>query len=213
MGKPEFVCRKNGPYVAKGLQNLQYGADGEVYKVGEVTALCRCGGSKNKPFCDGTHAKIGFNDEKADGRTPDERESFEGHGVTIHDNRGICAHAGRCTDGLPSVFRYGKEPFIDAKGDSADEIAKVIRTCPSGALSYSIGGEEHRELDQAPGVTVVPGGPYAVRGGAGLEGAKFGEGASREHFTLCRCGGSRNKPFCDGTHWSRDFDEKAPGKG
>lgn len=213
MKTPEFVCKKNGPYVVKGLQNLQNGADGQTYAAKEITALCRCGGSKSKPYCDGTHAKNGFTDDKADDRTPDKREDFAGDGVTVHDNRGICAHAGRCTDGLPSVFRLRKEPFIDAQGASAEKIAEVVRTCPSGALSYSIDGAEHRDLDQPPGVVVVPGGPYAVKGGGQIEGAEFAEGASREHFTLCRCGGSKNKPFCDGTHWSRDFDENAPREG
>lgn len=210
MKKPEFVCRKNGPYVVKGLQNLRSGASGEALEVKEVTALCRCGGSKNKPFCDGTHSKVGFTDDKSDDRTPDEWQEYVGEGVTIHDNRGLCAHAGRCTDGLPSVFRLRKEPFIDATGAPAEKIAEIVRSCPSGALRYSVDGVEHRDLEQAPGVTVVPGGPYAVRGGGRIEGADLAEGASREHFTLCRCGGSRNKPFCDGTHWSRDFDENTP---
>lgn len=47
--------------------------------------------------------------------------------------------------------------------------------------------------------------PLHVRGGVALEGVDFGEGASREHYTLCRCGRSRNKPFCDGTHWHAGF--------
>ena len=212
MKTPEFVCKKNGPYVVKGRQSLQDGGDGRSYEVKEVTALCRCGGSKNKPFCDGTHAKIGFHDEKAADRTPDRREDYAGDGVTIHDNRGICAHAGRCTDGLSSVFRLRKEPFIDPTGARAEKIVEVVRSCPSGALSYSIDGVEHRDLERSPGVTVVPGGPYAVRGGAALEGAEFADGASREHLTLCRCGGSKNKPFCDGTHWNRNFDETAPSR-
>ena len=213
MKTPEFVCKKNGPYVVKGLQNLESGANGESYEVKEVTALCRCGGSKNKPFCDGTHSKNGFTDDQADDRTPDKREDFAGDGVTVHDNRGICAHAGRCTDGLPSVFRLRKEPFIDATAAPADKIAEVIRTCPSGALSHSIDGVEHRDQDQPPGVVVVPGGPYAVRGGGQVEGVELAEGASREHFTLCRCGGSKNKPFCDGSHWNVNFDENAPREG
>jgi len=208
MKTPEFVCKKNGPYVVKGLETLQ-GADGKSYDVKEVTALCRCGGSKNKPYCDGTHAKVGFTDHKADDRRPDKREDHVADGITIHDNRGICAHAGRCTDGLPAVFRLRQEPFVDPRAAPADKIVEVIKSCPSGALSYTIDGVERRDLEQDPGVFVVPGGPYAVRGGGDLQGAEFGDGASREHFTLCRCGGSKNKPFCDGTHWNRDFDENA----
>ena len=56
---------------------------------------------------------------------------------------------------------------------------------------------------------VNPGGPFAIQGGAELEGAEFGEGASREHFALCRCGKSKNKPFCDSSHKAVGFE--APG--
>lgn len=52
----------------------------------------------------------------------------------------------------------------------------------------------------------MPNGPYMVRGGPALIDAEQGEGASKEHYTLCRCGGSKNKPFCDGTHWHIGFE-------
>jgi CDGSH-type Zn-finger protein len=168
-------------------------------------ALCRCGGSENKPFCDGTHARIGFSSEKLEGRVPDQRDDYEGQEITVHDNRGICAHAGYCTDGLPSVFRLRKEPFVDADAADAGQIVETVRKCPSGALSYSVGGGEHKDRKGAPSVFVAPNGPYVVSGGPGLAGTEFGKGASTEHFTLCRCGGSKNKPFCDGTHWRNEF--------
>ena len=78
-----------------------------------------------------------------------------------------------------------------------------------GALSYSQGGTEHRNGEGDPAVFVAPNGPYVVTGRVVLEDTEFGEGASTEHFTLCRCGGSKNKPFCDGTHWNLKFDEDA----
>ena len=168
-------------------------------------ALCRCGGSANKPFCDGTHAKIGFSSAKLDGRVEDKRENRQGKKITIHDNRGICAHAGRCTDGLPSVFRLREEPWIHPDAASADEIIATIRNCPSGALSYSVDDVEHRDRDGEPTIFVAPNGPYVVSGGPELLDAARLEGASKEHFTMCRCGGSKNKPFCDGTHWHIKF--------
>jgi CDGSH-type Zn-finger protein len=58
-------------------------------------------------------------------------------------------------------------------------------------------------------MTVTKDGPYAVTGAAELAGVAFGDGASREHYTLCRCGASANKPFCDGSHWRIEFHDPA----
>jgi len=92
-----------------------------------------------------------------------------------------------------------------------EDIIALVRACPSGALSYTIDGVEHRDNeDAAQAVKVVPGGPYVVQGGVDLAGVEFGQGASREHFDLCRCGASKNKPFCDGAHWYENFDADVP---
>ena len=209
--KPTIECAKNGPLLVKALEKLERLGDGTVYETKDVIALCRCGASKTKPFCDGTHAKTGFDDAKSDERTEDRRDDYVGGELTIHDNRGICAHAGFCTDGLPSVFRMKQEPWIDPDGAPRDAVVQTVRKCPSGALSYTIDGVEHRDRgDREPCVMVAPNGPYAIQGGVELTGVERGEGASREHYDLCRCGGSRNKPFCDGTHWNVRFDEDAP---
>ncbi len=168
--------------------------------------LCRCGGSANKPFCDGTHARKGFDGSKQDDRVPDRRKDYQGDGITVHDNRGTCAHAAFCTDGLPAVFRSGERPWIDAGAATAEELIATIRRCPSGALSYSVDGTEHRDREASPEIELMPNGPYMVRGGPALIDAEQGEGASKEHYTLCRCGGSKNKPFCDGTHWHIGFE-------
>lgn len=208
--RTSIECTRNGPYLVRGLERLEGLREGERHATRTVTALCRCGRSGNKPYCDGTHSRIGFRDDKSDDREPDRRLSYEGRGVTIHDNRGICAHAGFCTDALPSVFRSGEDPWIDGGGAEPERIVEVVRRCPSGALSYSRDGVEHREWGGESRIIVVPGGPYAVKGGAELAGASFGDGATTDHFDLCRCGQSRNKPFCDGSHWDVSFDEGAP---
>jgi CDGSH-type Zn-finger protein len=167
-------------------------------------ALCRCGGSAKKPFCDGTHARNGFSDRDSPERASDRRLAHAGKALTIFDNRSICAHAGFCTDRLKSVFRMNVEPWIDPDAASVDEIIATIEKCPSGALSYARNGVEASPPRREPMVTVTNDGPYAITGGIGLD-AEFGQGASREHYTLCRCGGSKNKPFCDGTHWHIGF--------
>ena len=178
---------------------------GEVVETKQVMALCRCGASKTKPFCDGTHASIGFNDARAADRTPDWLDAYAGSQLTVFDNRGVCSHAGHCTSGLSEVWRMSTEPWIDPDGAPTGDIVRVIRQCPSGALAWEKDGTRHDDFGGDPEVRISRDGPYRVRGGIVLEGVEFGEGASREHFTLCRCGRSRNKPFCDGSHWYAGF--------
>ncbi len=201
--KTTITPTPDGPYVVKDLENFA-NQKGPI-ETKEAMALCRCGGSANKPFCDGTHAKIVFSSAKLEGRVEDKRENYVGEKITIHDNRGICAHAGRCTDGLASVFRLKEEPWIHPDAASADEIIATIQKCPSGALSYSVDDVEHRDRDGEPTIFIAPNGPYVVSGGPDLVDTKHAEGTSNEHFTMCRCGGSKNKPFCDGTHWYNKF--------
>ena len=109
--KPVVTPASNGPYLVKDLETLR-NSKGETLETRPTVALCRCGGSENKPFCDGTHARIGFSDEKLGGGPQDQRENYAGSQITVHDNRGICSHAGRCTDGQPAVFRMKQEPWI-----------------------------------------------------------------------------------------------------
>jgi len=201
--KPKITPTPDGPYLINDLKEManQKGA----IETKDKMALCRCGGSSNKPFCDGTHAKIGFSSAKLEGRVEDRRENFQGKQITIHDNRGICAHAGHCTDNLAAVFRLNEEPWIHPDAASPDEIIATIQKCPSGALSYSIDDIEHRDRDGEPAIFVSPNGPYEVSGGADLIDTTRADGASEEHFAMCRCGGSKNKPFCDGTHWYIKF--------
>jgi uncharacterized Fe-S cluster protein YjdI/CDGSH-type Zn-finger protein len=138
----------------------------------------------------------------------DKRKNYVGTQLTIHDNRKICSHAEECVNSLPSVFRKNSRPWIDPDSTGIEEIIDTIRKCPSGALSYSIDGIEYKDPNwREPLVTVSRDGPYLITGGIELIGAniKWGEGASKEHYTLCRCGASNYKPFCDGTHRTINF--------
>jgi CDGSH-type Zn-finger protein len=195
----KITCAPNGPYVVDETVNLRR-EQGEALPSRGGMALCRCGGSARKPFCDGTHAKNGFSDQNPGGRAASRRIAYAGKAITIFDDRSICAHAGFCTDRLKSVFRMNVEPWIDPDAASVQEIVATIEKCPSGALSYARDGVEASPGPREPMVTVTNDGPYAITGGIALD-----EDASREHYTLCRCGGSKNKPFCDGTHWHIGF--------
>ena len=210
--KPMIACLPNGPYYLindsqpRTLANLRK-ADGTPCATVAGVALCRCGGSANKPFCDGTHGRIGFSDQRLNDGSTDRRDVYVGRRITIHDNRSVCAHAGVCTDGLKSVFRMGQEPWIDPDGADVEAIAALIDRCPSGALSYTLDGAAGRAPEREPMVTVIRNGPYAITGGIGLLHQFQGEGASSEHYALCRCGASKNKPYCDGSHWEVGFED------
>jgi CDGSH-type Zn-finger protein len=201
------------PKIVGNLRNSK----GEPLSTVTGVALCRCGASNNKPFCDGTHATIGFSSENKgtvkDGSGEEKkvikykRKDYVGKKIIVHDNRRICSHAAECVNNLPSVFRLNARPWIDPDGANVEEIINTIRKCPSGALSYSIDGIEHRDQnDRNPMVTVSKDGPYLITGGIELIGGdanntiQFGDGSSKEHYTLCRCGASNNKPFFDSMH-------------
>ncbi len=203
-----------GPYLVTNVENLTNWL-GERLATRPQMAFCRCGESAIKPFCDGTHAEIGFSSEKDCKRVPDRRDTYVGQQLTILDNRGICQHSGSCTDRLATVFHLGEEPFVTPSGGRMDEIIRAVRDCPSGALSYAIDGVEAREEVDYHGkrersIEVSKDGPYRITGGIQLiDGPGNAEsrngGAAGEHFALCRCGRSQNKPFCSGMHWYVEF--------
>jgi len=218
--KPKIVPLLNGPYYfinemePKVVENLQ-NSRGESLSVIRGVSLCRCGASNNKPFCDGMHSKIGFSSEKKEEEedtnssdihpmVKDKRKNYVGKSITIHDNRKICSHAAECLNNLPSVFKLNARPWISPDAaETKEEIINTIKKCPSGALSYSVDGMEHRdENDRMPMIAVSKGGPYHITGGIDLIGdnIQWAEGASKEHYVLCRCVSSNNKPFCDGMH-------------
>jgi len=212
--KPKIAFSPNGPYYlmhdtqATPVPNVRR-ASGDACATVRGVALCRCGASKNKPFCDGMHGEIGFKGTNTADPAKDKRKAYKGKRITILDNRSICSHAAFCTDELKSVFRQHDDPWIDPDGAEVERIVEIVRKCPSGALSYAIDGVEAPPPERAPMITVTDNGPYAVTGGIELMGVKRGEGASTEHYTLCRCGASKNKPFCDGSHWTIEFRDPA----
>ena len=217
--RPQIQASLNGPYLVTNVAQLTNWL-GEVVPSRPQMALCRCGASASKPLCDGSHARVGFTAEKSPDRVPDRRDTYVGLQVTVFDNRGICQHSGLCTDRLASVFHTGTEPFVTPSGGRMDEIVRAVRDCPSGALSFAIDGAEAREqVDHANArpavIEVTKDGPYRVSGGVELAAAdgadeRRAEGSSREHYALCRCGQSRNKPFCSGMHWYVNFHDPAP---
>ena len=215
---PAITIAKNGPYLVTNVPATRTPL-GQKLTLPPQLALCRCGASSTKPFCDGTHASSGFTDDKDPKRVPDQRDTYPGQQVTIFDNRGICQHSGLCSDRLPTAFRTGTEPFVAPSGARMDELVRAVRDCPSGALSLAFDGAEARSLvdwhsEREQAIEITQDGPYRVTGGIGLTDATGADvpraaGSSREHYALCRCGHSQNKPFCSGMHWYVEFRDPA----
>ena len=160
--KPTIVPARNGPYLVTNCKML-------------------------KSFQDGTHQTNGFTGDKVPDRVPDKREDYASDGLVLHDNRGLCAHAGRCTDGLETVFKLDQEPFIVPKGATAEEIIKAVKSCPSGALSYSVDGVEHRDQDREPVIFIAPNGPYAIMA-API--SRVSSGVRARHASTSTCAGA-----------------------
>jgi len=129
---------------------------------------------------------------------------FQGEQITVTFDPNLCVHSARCLSGLPAVFDVGRRKWIDPAAAPAEDIARVIDQCPSGALGYRLPGV-------APGAGPVPVQPAAVitlstDGPLAIEGRVRVQTPSGEvvreagRVALCRCGATRNQPFCDGSH-------------
>jgi CDGSH-type Zn-finger protein len=172
-------------------------------EVKERVALCRCGASDNKPYCDGTHARIEWDgaDNAPDGTYDERAKSYGGEGMEVFDDRPICVHAGFCGNKVTNVWKMAAK--TDDSRIRAEAMAMVER-CPSGALTYAVDGETI-EPDLPAEVAVIPDGPLWVSGGIEVTRADGSTLETRNRVTLCRCGHSTSKPLCDGSHKEAGF--------
>ncbi len=197
--QPVIEERSAGPLVVKNVPRLT-SPEGKDLVPKPVMALCRCGRSKTKPYCDGSHNEIGFTTEPSEDSTPDRLQVFEGKHTHVHYNRLLCSHAGECGKRLKEAFDTKRDPWIVPDNATPEQIKDVIKACPSGALSWSEPRREPQHIyGDEPGISIEGDGPYRVTK-IPLTSSVRAEGASPEKYVLCRCGGSKNKPFCDGTH-------------
>lgn len=215
---PRIRITADGPYVVSGALGLSEQAIGTDEHGGSVRfdgvrdyatedryALCRCGHSQNKPFCDGTHQRVGF-----DGTEIADRQSFEqdaelidGPTMELADDRPLCAFARFC-DTHGGIWKLTGQ----TDNPRARELVSVQGTlCPSGRLVVrDKQTEQTLEPEFEPSVVLIEdpqqqaSGPIWVRGAVVITAADGFTYPQRNRVTLCRCGQSSNKPFCDGTH-------------
>jgi len=217
-----IVIVKNGPYLVKGNVPLvhktqvvsEYGEPLTWQKeatlaTAEDYALCRCGRSGQKPFCDGTHRRAGFDGaERAEtGATADRQGTFpSGSRLVVKKDPTLCMDAGFC-----GMRDAGLAQYVAASSDTqARSLAiAMVERCPSGALTYHIEpGEPDIEPDlpqQIADTTEITSdgpiaGPLWVTGGIPVERSDGQPFETRNRVTLCNCGLSSCKPLCDGSH-------------
>ena len=218
---------KDGPYIVSGDprlteqvivtnakgDSLQW-REGEVYEAPAKCALCRCGHSHKAPFCDGTHAKVGFDGTETAPRTPysEKVTVFDGPALALLDARHLCAD-GRFCDPNDTVWNQvarTDDPHIRAT------FLRQVHHCPAGrlvAFDKAAGTTIEGKLLVSIGLIEDPAedcsGPIWLRGGIALTSADGYDYDVRNRMTVCRCGASQNKPFCDGSHVSIKFKAKA----
>lgn len=212
--QPAIIVTENGPYLVRGVplsrrrpvvsergEPLAWQSPEPVATHG-MYALCRCGKSADKPFCDGSHARTGF-DGTETAPTTDYAEratAMPATGVVVRDDRGLCVHAGFCASKVTNVWAMVGD---DATADPVvrAQAMAMVEHCPSGALTYRVTEDDADvEVPLAPAVSLVPDGPLFVQGGVAVTRADGERLEVRNRVTLCRCGASATKPLCDGSH-------------
>ncbi len=178
---------------------------GKQYPSQEEYDLCRCGHSKDKPFCDLTHNEISFDGTETASREPFDQQSEPktvGPELELYDVVALCALARFCdrAGGAWDNTRASDKP--EAKKIALQEVSD----CPAGRLVLhdKVGNLIEPEFEPSIGLVIDPVvgelGPLWVRGGIPIESADGIIYEIRNRVTLCRCGKSKNKPFCDGRH-------------
>jgi CDGSH-type Zn-finger protein len=217
----KIIVSRNGPYLVSGgvpliIAEICNDDEGNCrtwkqvkrFPALESYALCRCGRSKNKPFCDGSHATSPFNGTERAGDEPYLLHPKKIHGPTLdlEDVEDLCVHARFCMR-AGGIWNLTKQSDIPEARETAIEEAS---NCPSGRLvvrDRATGKAIEPPLEKSIVVIEYPPrgehGPLWVRGGIPVESCDGKQYTTRNRLTLCRCGKSRNKPFCDGSHVER----------
>ena len=223
--KHKISIAPNGPYLVEGGVKLTHQhivtnekgesldwREGEPVRVPASYKLCRCGHSAAKPFCDGSHKKVNFDGTETAGHAlyKDQAERFEGPQMVVEDAEKLCAFARFC-DPHGQIWNLVNDTDQPRARTLVEQEAG---RCPSGRLVARDRAGKALEPQLEPSIGLVQdtakkvSGPLWVRGGIPVIGADGEEYEVRNRVTLCRCGASKNKPFCDGSHASIGFDDR-----
>ncbi len=198
--KPQIVFSESGPYEVKNVEILE-DSKGERFPTEPDMTLCRCGNSKNKPYCDGSHVESGYKNEVAHDDPTNKWKEYTGKDILVYFNLSVCSHSAICIRKLPEVFNLKKRPWICPDGADYRLVMQIIEECPSGALSYSVNGKMYEPPEREAKIIVYRGGEYNIEGDIELTGDNDPKPADTERYSLCSCGHTKHTPFCDGTHW------------
>ena len=186
---------EDGPIQISGAGSVSF--CGEALEVDGDVYVCRCGDSNNAPFCDGTHSKVGF-DGGCEEPPAAALKTWEGKTLRTVFNPNACMHVFYC-----KPLKELRERELAGDAEAAAEIMRVVGTCPSGALTY----ETKTELVEpapvpGPAVDIMEGGEVRIQADFDIN-VPLLERLDGNRATLCRCGRSKNKPWCDGRHKGR----------
>ena len=216
---------KDGPYLVEGgiplIEKIirndgheNYYEIGRTFAVGEEYLLCSCGKSSTKPFCDGTHAAIHYNGAEQASRKNylDQAAEYDGPELILTDQENLCAFARFCHKGHGDVWNLtlSSDNPIHKK-----EAIAAAEDCPAGRLiAWNKDSKIPYLPDEEAAITIIQdpekkcSGPIWVKGNVPLVSSDGTEYERRYQMTLCRCGESDNKPFCDAMHVSIQFDDR-----
>jgi CDGSH-type Zn-finger protein/uncharacterized Fe-S cluster protein YjdI len=217
-----IVVKRNGPYMVSGdiplVRKIQVVSEQgepltwkktETLKTRKTYLLCRCGKSSTMPFCDATHARIPFDGTE----TADERSTLErrkdlpgGTQFVVRRDDYLCMESGFCGTRWSTI-----DQLVGQSADSSvrSQVIAMVERCPSGSLTYALIGEEadiEQDLPQEIAATTDILSDGSVEGALWVLGnipIRRADGKLlelRNRVTLCSCGRSKKKPFCDGVH-------------
>ena len=209
----KITIRPNGPYLVRGSvplvrksqvmsehgEPLTWKKDGAV-ETDETYRLCRCGQSKSKPFCDNAHTLVAFDGTETadDGPISAREKEFKGEKIVMKDDHSLCVHSGFCGNRVTNIWEMIKN---SEDTQVRAQIMAMVEKCPSGTLTFTVDeNSEMVEPDLPKEVAIIADGPLWVSGGIPVERRDGKPVEIRNRVTLCRCGASANKPFCDGAH-------------